>query len=268
MSAAEVSRSEGSVATEASSTVASPTVASPAVAGPAAKAPEKEAEAGWRELIPLYGERGRSWMEHYRRPLSLGLEELGVAALGALRRGQLEFGRAQLAELERGLPGLAELDGLPLSVRHIHDRWYHGVLAYHEYAAGRPKEAEGCLQAAFEAVRAAIAQDEFLILFANHCQEFRLHQARIARSRNDWRDVKRYVHEAARMIGDETPLCVLEDGRPIFLADMQRFCEALPRPAGTPPYLRPVFDRDEHRRLFESFVEGIYMLPGLVILYP
>lgn len=258
MRAAELSPSQGIAAAESRA----------AAKGVPAPAPEQEAEPGWRELIPLCGERGRAWMEHYRRPLSLALEELGIAALGALRRGQLELGRAQLAELERGLNGLAELGGLPLSVRHIHDRWYHGVLAYHEYAAGRPKEAEDCLQAAFDAVRAAIAEDGFLILFANHCQEFRLHQARIARSRNDWRDVRRYVHEAARMIGDEAPLCVLADGRPIFLADMQRFCEALPRPAGTPPYLLTVFDRAEHRRLFDSFVEGIYMVPGLVLIYP
>lgn len=219
----------------------------------------------WQDLVWLSGDEGREWLRLYRQPDLLALEQLGSDALQALRLGQLAEGRRLLAELEAGLAAQAEL---PASIRHVHDRWYYGVLAYYEYAAGRPREAERCLEAAYAAVCATIGEAPFLILLANHCQEFRLHQARIARSRHSWPEVKRYVLEAERMIGGAAPLCVLADGREIRLADMQAFCEALPRPADTPPYLAELFDLDRHRRMFQGFVETIYMVPGHVLAYP
>ncbi len=164
---------------------------------------------------------------------------------------------------------MAELgdDVLP-AVRHVHQRWYQECWPIYEYSAGRPEAAEACLEAAYAAVCRAIEQDFFLVLLANHCQEFRLHQARIARSRNHRPDVARYIGEAARMIEGKAPLCELADGRAIHLGDMEAFCASLPRPAGSPPYLADLFDRAEHRRLFESFVQGIYIVPGFVITYP
>lgn len=221
--------------------------------------------ASWQDLVWLSGEDGREWLAAYREPGLAALEQLGVDALETLRRGQLEEGRRQLAELAAGLEARQDL---PASIRHVHDRWYYGVLAYYEYAAGRPHQAERSLEAAYQAVSAAIFEAPFLVLLANHCQEFRLHQARIARSRNHWPDVRRYIQEAERMIDGGAPLCVLADGREIHFADMQVFCEALPRPAGTPPYLGNLFDRERHRQLFGSFVETIYVMPGYVLVYP
>jgi len=228
-------------------------------------APEKQPrQPEWKELVELSGDAGRAWLRRYREPRLLRLEQLGLDALAALRAGQLEPGRRQLAELEAGL---AALEDVPASLRAIHDRWYFGVLAYYEYAAGESERAEACLQQAYDAVCRAIEADGFLILLANHCQEFRLHQARIARSRNDWREVRRYVEEAERMIGGEAPLCVLPGGRPIRVADMEAFCLSLPRPEGTPPYLSAIFDLGRHRKDFASFVEAIYVLPGFVLAY-
>lgn len=221
--------------------------------------------ADWKRLVALSGEEGRAWLLAYQEPGLVALEQLGVEALHALRRGELELGRSSLAQLEAGL---AARPGLPASIRHIHDRWYFGVLAYYEYAAGHHQRAEACLEAAYDAVCGAIEEEHFLILLANHCQEFRLHQARIARGRLHWQDVRRYIGEAARMIEDGQPLCVLPSGREIRLADMQAFCEALPRPAGTPPYLAELFDLARHRKQFENFVETIYMPPGYVLTYP
>lgn len=218
----------------------------------------------WQDLVWLSGEAGRQWLEAYREPSLVALERLGNEALESLRRGQLDEGRRLLEELAAGLAAQRDL---PASVRHVHDRWYYGILAYHEYAAGKPREAEQCLQAAYEAVCAAIGESPFLVLLANHCQEFRLHQARIARSRNHWPDVRRYIREAERMIDGGAPLCVLEDGREIHFADMQVFCESLPRPADEPPYLANLFDRERHRQLFTSFVETIYMMPSYAVVY-
>lgn len=221
-------------------------------------------EPGWKELVGISGPDGEAWLEHYQQPHLLRLEKLGIEALLALRQGLFEQGRELLRELEEGLDGL---DGVPASVRQIHDRWYFGVLAYYEYQVGHPEQAEATLQAAYDAVRAAIEESPFLILLANHCQEFRLHQARIARSRRDWKEVRRYIAEAASMSDGKTPLCVLPSGKPIYLADMKAFCEALPRPEGAPPFFSSLFDEQRHRQLFEGFVEGIYLLPGFVLAY-
>lgn len=217
----------------------------------------------WKYLVALSGEAGRAWLSLYKEPEPVALEKLGVDALLALRRGQLELGRSLLTELEGRLSLLGKY---PPSIGHVHQRWYFGVLAYYEYSLGRHESAEACLQSAYEAICDAIEAAPFLILLANHCQEFRLHQARIARGRHHWEDVRRYIDEAARMIDDQLPLCILRGGREIYLSDMRKFCADLPT-EGT-SYLADTLDPKRHRALFDHFVQSIFVLPGFVLVYP
>lgn len=229
------------------------------------QAPTKPSDqSSWKHLVGLSGGAGLAWLREYEEPESSRLEELGRQALSALRQGQVETGRKLLQELEEGLPGLAHGS---TSIRHLHERWYQGVRAYYEYAIGHFELAEACLEAAHLAIAKTIEDKGFLVLLANHCQEFCLHQARIARGRRDWRGVRRHIDEAAAMIDGSRPLCVLSEGRSIYFSHMKTFCESLPQLETVSSY-QELFDDKRHRQLFDNFVQTLYVLPGFVLADP
>lgn len=219
--------------------------------------------SSWLSCVASSGDAGRSWAEEYQRPEHAELEQMSLRSLSALRLGQLSDGKEIL---DRLADRLRRIETMRPSIRHVHHRWYYGVLAFHEYCVSKLEAADRALQRAHREICAAIEEEPFLVLLANHCQEFRLHQARIARSRLRWHEVRKYVEEAWHMTEGRLPLCVLSDGTPIYLSHMKRFYDSLPVD-GRDQSLSELFDETIYRGLFERFVQRLYVLPGFVIPY-
>lgn len=222
----------------------------------------------WLYFAARCGEEGLAWAEVYRRQRPL--VRLSDEALDLFRGRRIDEGRASLERMAEGLAALdAVPDGAPLSVRCVLERWYQGTLGYYHYCCGEHDLAQQAMDAAHAAVSQAIARRRFLLPLANHCHEFCLHQARIARNRRGWQEMFARVEEAREMIEDRRPLCELEGGEEIFMSTLRRFFASLGEL--TQPERQALdlfFDETLRRRLFDRFVRRLYVIPGFAIAYP
>lgn len=68
------------------------------------------------------------------------------------------------------------------------------------------------------------------------------------------------------MARGEEPYCLLSDGSPVFVSTLAEFYLSIPGiDVRSEPQLRPFFDTSERMRLFDLFVQRMYVLPGFVI---
>jgi hypothetical protein len=217
----------------------------------------------WLHFVARSGDEGRQWAEEYRRPEVQEADQLAVRALKQMREGRLDAGAAQLeAMAERVRHG----DFSP-SIRAVLERWYHGVAAYLFYCREEFDRAESSLDLADAAVIAAISQQRALLPLANHCQEFRLHHARISRNRRHWEAMRRHIETAQSMIEGRASLCILKDGSAVYMSDLCAFFEALVLNDQEQEDLGPVLDEKIRFGLFDRFVAILQALPGFVIPY-
>lgn len=218
----------------------------------------------WLHFASRSGEAGRVWATEYRRHTPT--VELSLLALEQLRRRDLAEGHTTLRKLARAL---ANMDGVPTSMRRVLDRWYHGTAAYYFYCIEEFDRAERFMALAHDSVVEAISSADFLIMLAVHCQEFCLHQARIARNRRRWSDMRNHVEHARAMMLDRAPLCELRDGRPIFFSTLDRFFHSLkPLSPEERESIAGLVDERSRILLFDRFVRRLYSLPGFAISYP
>ncbi|MBV9110680.1 MAG: hypothetical protein JO306_14815 [Gemmatimonadetes bacterium] len=218
----------------------------------------------WLHFVRRSGPEGTRWAEGYLE--SKPLEELSTRALHHLRARRFEEGRAPLDELGAALAGGSARDP---SVHAVLERWYYGVLGYWFYAQEEFDQADAAMARAHDAVTAALGLRRFLLPLANHCHEFRLHRARIARNRHRWDEMRAHVNDVREMVEGRLPYTVLADGTPVWIADICAFYASLPgaEPAEIAPVSRLL---DDASRLadFEAFVRAMYGVPGFVIPYP
>lgn len=187
-------------------------------------------------------------------------------ALALLRQSRLDAGRALVDDL-----GACRAHLLPreASISHVMDRWYHGVRAYHLYCIEDYDAAAGEMMAAHDAVARAISHAPSLVPLANHCHEFRLHRARIARNRRRWAEMREHIDAVRAMMEDRGPLCHLADGTGVYYATLVQFYDALPRVSEDERrHLADLCDAGQRLRLFQRFVQSLYTLPGFVIPLP
>lgn len=215
----------------------------------------------WLHFVARSGDEGRCWAEEYRRPDVLAADDLGVRALKEMRAGRLDAGDALLDEMAAGFRPL----DLPPSIRAVLERWYHGVAAYLFYCREEFDRAEEALDQANAAVIEAVSRQRALLPLANHCQEFRLHHARIARNRRRWAAMQHHIDVAQAMTEDRMPLCTLQDGSTVHTADLCGFFEAIGLTAPERESLHGLLDEPTRFRLFDRFVAGLQALPGFVI---
>lgn len=218
----------------------------------------------WFHFVRRSGEEGRLWVEEYRhrRPL----EELSTRSLILLRGRRFDEGYELLARLGEALRSTEEIEP---SVRSVLERWYYGVLGYYFYCLDSFDHAERAMVRAHDAVTAAIGERRFLLPLANHCHEFRLHRARIARNRRRWEEMRTHVEEVRGMMEGRIPLCVLCDGAEVRISTLREFYAAIPHPTEAEQgALAGVLDDSARLRNFDRFVHAMYLVPGLVIPYP
>jgi hypothetical protein len=228
---------------------------------PTRKAP---ASCDWLHFVARSGEQGRSWAAAYKRHLPLF--NSSVEALEDLRSGRLEAGEQRLRRLREDLRSLRF--SLPPSVRHVLERWVHGVEGYRQYRRGRWSEARESMFRAHRAVTAAVSRQRFLMPLAHHCHEFCLHQARIARNQRDWEAMERAIDNARAMMDGHRPLCRPKPDPPVYITTLAELYENLaPLSEAEQSATRFFFDAAYRRRQFDRFVRSLRVLPGFAIPY-
>jgi hypothetical protein len=220
----------------------------------------------WIHLVEASGEEGRAWLALYRSGDVARISDATDRAILLLRERRFE--RA-VALLEGASADLGALRCPRPSIVHVLERWIHGVSAYQYYCIDDFERATRGMILADEAIRAAITHDRFLLPLAHHCQEFRLHHARIARNQGRFREMCEHVAIARGMIAGTRPLCELADGTRVDYAMIARHCEALgPFGDGARETVRAFSDDAFRRHALERFLLQIYLLPGFVIFTP
>ena len=207
----------------------------------------------WLHFAERSGPEGREWVEEYHRHLNKA--DLGDLALQRMREGRHEEGGELLRQL---IDQVEEVHTGSPSVRAVLDRYRHGIEGYYFYCRKEFEAAERSMDRAHDAVARALNKANWLMLLAVHCQEFRLHQARIARNQHRWAKMQAYIAQARAMMSDLLPLCETEEGKTIWWSNFQPFFAALE--PFTPEEARIVnnlLDPEERERLFDQFVRGM-----------
>jgi len=219
---------------------------------------------GWTHFVGLSCEQGGRWIEEYLRHAPV--VDMNYECLVLLKRRR--FGEAS-EHLRRFRARVDAVEGPDLSVRAVLERWYQAVYGYYRYCLEEYEEAEQAMILAHDAVAEAIERQPCLLPMANHCHEFRLHRARIARNLRRWTEMQGHVDEVRAMFRGERPYCVLKDGRGIALPEIKRYYAALPALSeGEREAVAYVLDDDVRMRDFGRFVHELARLPGFVIVYP
>jgi hypothetical protein len=218
----------------------------------------------WLYFAARTGKPGWEWAREYQH--NAGMVELASQALEHLRRGDLPGGRAALQQFAASM---ACLSGIPVSMQAVMRRWYHGVAAYNFYLTGEFDKADQTMCLAHDAVAQAIKESDFLLVLSVHCQEFSLHQARIARNHRQWPKMWNHIAHARAMMKDEEPLCSFADGSKVFFSTLDNFFQSLePLSIEEKIAIRGLTDRKERERLFDRFVRRLVRLPEFAIAYP
>lgn len=186
--------------------------------------------------------------------------ELGNRTLQLLREGKLEDGERALQEFT------AEVEKVsckPDSVRAVLDRYRHGIEGYYFYVRKEFAPAHQSMRLAHDAVARALSTSDCLLMLAVHCQEFCMHQARIARNQHRWPEMQARIAEARAMMWDRLPLCETENGKKIRWSNLQPFFDAL-APLTNEEFrvANTLLDPQERERLFDKFVRGMLRSQG------
>ncbi len=221
----------------------------------------------WLRFVGRSGAEGAAWAAEYERVVPI--QKTCQDAVEVLRRRGLEEGSALLRRAHDELCGMSG-DAMPPSVRAVVDRWYYGAIAFYHYARQEYDQAEHYMDVAHDTVVSALEQGGgWLMPLALDCYEFEMHRARIARERPSWPALRRHAERAAAMRDGRVPLCVLGDGTPVGLADVQRFYRALPTLSDDErEAVASILDDGLSRLQAERSIRTVLRLPGFVIQYP
>lgn len=218
----------------------------------------------WYRLVQMHGEEGAQWVREYAEQVNPHTDRI-MAAVPLMRRGGLREGEAMLAESRAGLNAIPWEDP---SVKDVADRWYYGALGYLHYCRGEYEEADRIMALACDSMAQAVARHRFLLVVVDEVVELVLHRARVARNRHRWAEMQGHVDAARGMRDGTVPYAVLEDGREVWLRDVQALLEELPLPDDAHP-VRPHLQKEvERRQDTDRCVRDVLRIPGLVIQHP
>jgi hypothetical protein len=217
----------------------------------------------WLHFAERTGRAGHDWAATYRRHLPA--VALSDRALALMRKGEIEEGRRVLREFAYYLSALRDEQD---SVSAVLYRWHHGVAGYYFYSVGNFQQAQESMNQAHEAVKRAISSADWLIMLAVHCQEFCLHQARIARNQRRWPEMNTFVAQAQGMMLDHVPLCEKINGQKIYFSTFRRFfAQIVDMTAEESSVAAKIVDQGERSRLFDQFVRRMLRFQEIGIEY-
>jgi len=218
----------------------------------------------WTHFVARSGPEGEAWVAEY---FLAGQDLLSTTerALQLLRRQQIQEGKDLLDHVE----GQLAAGSASASVLLVMQRFHASALAYYHYCLEDFTSANEALEKAHQAIVSAIEIASFLLPLAVHCHEFRLQQARVARSRRRWNEMRERLEEVRAMLDDRAPLCVLSDGRPIYLSTVSDFHRTIPSlDSEEVDSLRFFLDAEHRCEQMNRFFQSLYVLPGVVIHHP
>jgi hypothetical protein len=229
--------------------------------------PDRSQAFDFNHFVALSGEEGRKWVEEYQQPRCQQVVLATKQALVELRTWDVASGRALLDGARSALGSTCEASP---SVMFVLQRWYYGVLAFFQYCIEDFGAAGESLSRAQEAITSAIGSRRFLLPLANHCYEFRLHHARIARNRQRWSEMWSHVEQARGMADGRLPLCSLADGTPVALSTLAAYYCSLEAALSEEEkeFLAGEIDPEQRLWRFDLYVQTVCNLPGFVIPYP
>lgn len=215
-------------------------------------------------LVRLSGEDGEQWVREFESRVSV--VDLCRRSVEVLRRpGQAREGAAMLERVRREL----SCAGTDPSLRAALDRWYYAALGYYFYTLESFDEADGSMAFAADCVARAIQERRCLTVMAMACHEFRLHQARIARKRGDWRAMRLHAESGTAMRAGRQPFCTLADGTPIALADIERYYRDIAASTDEDRATLAHFTDERRAGLEAEFsLRLMFRTPGFAIQYP
>ena len=220
-------------------------------------------ERRWLRHAVASGEEGRRWAEIYDEFSEI--EDLSSHAIELCRRGDPKT--AEMLErteaARRSVPAEA-----PVSVHALLDRWLFGMKGFVYYIDGQFDLATETIEKARTAVVTLLAEAPFLMPFANHCAEFTLHRARIERNQGHWPAMWRHVDEAAAMVDERVPLCVLPGKREIGMESIRDFFNSLELDSADQRDVSAYFDNELRMLRFQGFVRRMVAAPDFTIQYP
>lgn len=215
-------------------------------------------EYGPVHFIARSGDPGRTWAAEYHR----NKQTFAIAdhALKLLRKGLHEEGYRLLQTYGATLDALRDI---PQSLRADMWRHYHAVAGYYFYSVENFAMAHESMRLAHQEVVKAITGSPFLIVLSTAFLEFRLHRARVSRNQRDWPEMLNHIETGRAMVLNRVPLCVLENGEPVFFASFAPFFRAQePFTAGEAEAVRKLVDDEIRELLFDRFIRGILKMPG------
>lgn len=218
----------------------------------------------WVQLVSLHSCEGQCWAREY---FAAPLEELRVLvarSLSLLRLREIAQAEVLLGRLDTILD---KLDGRA-SIEHVLERDFYGALAYYYYCIEDYVAASASLDLVTDSIRAAIAQDCFLLPFAQECPDVPHQKIRIARNQRLWRDMAHYVQVEREMLTSSRPLCTLSDGAHILYMDIEGYYRAIEGVDGSHCSHSALIVEQTHRtRAFVASIEALYVDLGSVIPY-
>lgn len=217
----------------------------------------------WLHFAERTGSAGQDWAAAYRRHLPA--VALSDRALALMRKGEIEEGGRVLREFGHHLSAMR---GEQDSVSAVLYRWHHGVAGYYFYSVGNFQQARESMNQAHDAVKSAISSADWLIMLAVHCQEFCLHQARIARNQRRWPEMNTFVAQAQGMMLDHVPLCEKINGQKIYFSTFRSFFAQIgDMTTEESSVAAKIVDQEERSRLFDQFVRRMLRFQEIGIEY-
>jgi hypothetical protein len=214
----------------------------------------------WLDFVIRSGPAGREWAAEYQRYNAV--DRNCRRALVDLREGDAVGARRLLDEA-------ASISAAsPPTIRGIHDRWRFGAEAYYHYRRGDFELAEEHLDNARHGLAGSIGAAPFLIALGGHFEDFEVQKARCARERRAWQVVAAHLDTARGMVVGQRPMCVLDDGRAIYMSAVERFYTSFELSESEREDLETVIDVERHLSAFERHARSIWLLPGFVIADP
>jgi hypothetical protein len=211
----------------------------------------------WLYFARRTGPEGCKWAEEY--VCHNATTQLGALTLQQLRKRNSTAG----GTLQKFIHCVEAVPPEPASVRAVLDRFRYGIEGYYFYCLGDFARAKAAMCLAHSAIERALSRADWLLLLAVHCQEFCLHQARIARNQRHWKEMHEYITRARAMMCDDLPLCELEDGKKIWWSSFQPFFDALaPLSPHEGAIVKSLLDQQQRNRLFDRFVQNMLRMAG------
>jgi hypothetical protein len=212
------------------------------------------------------GSEACHWLAELREAGTLEIMNRTSTALEALKRYDVKTGFELLAAVEGDIRARAA--GFP-SINHLLERYRVSARAYWYYLNGDLENAKRDLLSAHEEVRTLIGLNGFLLPLAIQCADFVIQRARVARRERQWKEAEHHVRTIHEIFSGLRPLCVLDSGRAVGLADIREFFAALPLDKEQRSHAdRYLGDHIPVAVRVEYLEETIFTLPDLVIPYP